>query len=240
MAQTAAKRKSSELLQETWDLQAASRSAGTGSGNQLESITRQLERSGKTLKVPIDMIAVPYFGAGVCQHPVFSISKFLSFMISEGFSKLFLGGYDVRSEDSKRVLKQYWLRYAKFDPHHDIFEAGRNLEDHVPLMVYGDEGTVKRRHPCYILATKFVLNCRTSSWARHILYSCLPHELYSGYHKGTTKPNECLDAVVQQYSLDAQSLFEQGMPRNILKEIRPFCLGPVSWFHQPCPACCYG
>ena len=195
--------------QETWELKRIARAADSSNGNRLESLTRNLLRAGYGVQIPIDKIAAPYFGRGLCQHPVFSLEKFIVYMIKKGHSKHFLGGYDVNTEESRTVLSQYWRRYQKHDPGHVVF-GNRPLRDTVPLVCYGDEGTGKRKHPVYVLSTKALLNCRQNSMFRYILYTVVPHECYRGFQKGWAVKNECLDAVLEHYVLEATRLFEQG------------------------------
>ncbi|CAE7791649.1 unnamed protein product [Symbiodinium sp. CCMP2592] len=196
--------------QETWELKRLARAADSSKGNHLESLTRNLLRAGYGVQIPIDKIAVPYFDRGLCQHPVFSLEKFIVYMIKTGHSKYFLGGYDVNTEESRTVLSQYWLRYQKHDPGHVVF-GNRPLSDTVPLVCYGDEGTGKRKHPVYVLSTKVLLNCRQNSMFRYLLYTVVPHECYRGFQKGWAEKNECLDAVLEHYVLEATRLFEQGV-----------------------------
>lgn len=199
-----------ENQQETWDLAVLSKGHGSG-GNELATLTRNLVRLGKCLHIPISSVPVPYFGKGVVQHPVISVREMITFMIVNGFSKFFLGGYDVQDERSKTVLKQFWLRYQCVHPEHvALSDPTKQLENLVPLTIYGDEGTGRRRHPVYILATKAVLNCRASSYHRNFLYTVLPHECYRGYNKGSDKTNECIDAISETYALEAQGLYETG------------------------------
>ena len=44
-------------------------------------LERCLVQTGKTLPIPIDYIQAAYFGHGVCQHPVLSVSKMLKCMV---------------------------------------------------------------------------------------------------------------------------------------------------------------
>ena len=161
------------------------------------------------LKVELDYIAVPYYNKGICQHPILSLRRLFSYMLNNGYSKLLLGGYDVKTDESRTVLRQWWERYRAHDPRHPVFSSNA-LADTVPLALYGDEGTGKRKHPCYILATKAMLNCRNNSYYRNFLYTIAAHELYRGFHKGSSQTNECLDEIVRQYSLEAGSLFREG------------------------------
>ena len=164
---------------------------------------------GRMLKVEIDYIAVPYYKQGISQHPILSTRSLFSYMLCNGYSKLLLGGYDIKTDESRTVLLQWWERYRVYDPGHPVF-GSKPLEDTVPVAVYGDEGTGKRKHPCYILATKAMLNCRNNSYYRNFLYTIAAHELYRGFHKGSSEHNECLDAIVRHYSLEAGSLFREG------------------------------
>ncbi|OLQ03544.1 hypothetical protein AK812_SmicGene13477 [Symbiodinium microadriaticum] len=138
-----------------------------------------------------------------------SLERLFSYMLNNGYSKLLLGGYDVKTDESRTVLRQWWERYRAHDPRHPVFSSNA-LADTVPLALYGDEGTGKRKHPCYILATKAMLNCRNNSYYRNFLYTIAAHELYRGFHKGSSQTNECLDEIVRQYSLEAASLFREG------------------------------
>ncbi|CAE7244150.1 unnamed protein product, partial [Symbiodinium necroappetens] len=194
---------------ESWELQRIARAADSSKGNHLESLTRNLLRAGYGAQIPIDKIAIPYFGRGLSQHPIFSLEKFLVYMIKAGHAKHFLGGYNVSTEESRMVLSQYWLRYQQHDPGHMVF-GNRPLQDTVPLVCYGDEGTGKRKHPVYVLSTKALLNCRNNSMFRYFLYTVIPHEYYRGFQKGSAEKNECLDAVLEHYVLEATRLFQQG------------------------------
>ncbi|CAE7851871.1 unnamed protein product [Symbiodinium microadriaticum] len=217
IANTATKRTVSAYLegeQETWDLKKIAKTHGTGSGNQFRGLVRGLEQMGRTLKVEIDYIAVPYYNQGICQHPILSTRSLFTYMLHNGCSKLLLGGYDIKMNESRTVLRQWWERYRVYDPGHPVFES-KPLEDTVPLAVYGDEGTGKRKHPCYILATKAMLNCRNNSYYRNFLYTIAAHELYRGFHKGSSQHNECLDEIVRHYSLEAGSLFREGITVDV-------------------------
>ena len=216
LANTAVKRKAGEVSegqQEMWDLKRLAQGHGS-CGNELQSLTRNLQRVGRCANIPIDQIPVPYFRQGVQMHSFMSLRAMLRFMLTSGYSKKILGGYDVSTEESQVCLRQFWRKYQRVDPGHPLF-GHRPLEDTVPLLIYGDEGTGKRRHPVWTLATKAVLNERAASMHRYFLYTVVPHELYRGYNKGTTQPNECLDAILQHYCLEARGLFDQGPWSNV-------------------------
>ena len=149
MANTAAKRAVSACLegeQETWDLKKIAKTHGTGSGNQFRGLVRGLGQMGRMLKGEIDYIAVPYYKQGISQHPILSTRSLFSYMLCNGYSKLLLGGYDIKTDESRTVLLQWWERYRVYDPGHPVF-GSKPLEDTVPVAVYGDEGTGKRKHP---------------------------------------------------------------------------------------------
>ena len=73
---------------------------------------------GRMLKVEIDYIAVPYYKQGISQHPILSTRSLFSYMLCNGYSKLLLGGYDIKTDESRTVLLQWWERYRVYDPGH--------------------------------------------------------------------------------------------------------------------------
>ena len=194
---------------DTWACKQLGRTAGTG--HEMDHLLRNLRRMGRSVPIRVTQIAVPYFNDGMVNHPILTMTDFIRHMLTRGHAAKLLGGYDLSDQRWQHVVAQWWERYKLEDPTHSVFSDFQHQRNVVPLMLYGDEGTGKRRHPVWILAWKPVLFCRPSAWWRSFLFSVVAHEAYAGFHAGVTQGNPCLDAVLQSLASEARQLYIDGL-----------------------------
>ena len=77
-------------------------------------------------------------------YPWIPPSAFLRSMIRTGDFKRLLGGRTL--QESQVTLTEFWKRYEQQYPTHELFQVKtRNLANHLPIYVHGDEGTTYKR-----------------------------------------------------------------------------------------------
>ena len=216
IARGAAKRKFSssacELDREGDELRKIGGS-GAAVKNSMRDVIRSMNRLGYSVSVPIRYVPTVYVDEGDVQHPVISLLDMLDFMLKQ-HSSLLLGGHSLEDASCswKVVLLQFWRRYQWHDPAHVFFQEVHRNETHtyIPLLVYGDEGTGKRKQPVWLLCWKPVLFAATDSMHRTMLYTCASHTLYSEFHCGMAGGNRCLDPLVDAFAIEAQKAYTEG------------------------------
>ena len=190
--------------------------SGATSKNSMRDVLRSMSRLGYTVSVPISWVPTVYANDNKVEHvehPVLGLMDMLTFMLNN-YSFLLLGGHALEdpSGNWKTVLQQFWQRFEWHDPTHPIFRdvTRRERSYCIPLMVYGDEGTGKRRMPVWLLCWKPVLFAATDSYHRTLLYTCANHTTYSAFHCGMDAGNECLDPLVRAFADEAQKAYTEG------------------------------
>ena len=203
--------------------------SGATNKNSMRDVIRSMGRLGYSVSVPICWVPTVYATEGNVEHPVLSLMDMLTFMVNN-HSSFLLGGHSLEDPSGtwKTVLQQHWQRFEWHDPTHPIFrDASRRERSHcIPLLVYGDEGTGKRKMPVWLLCWKPVLFAATDSYHRTLLYTCANHTTYSAFHCGMAGGNRCLDPLVQAFADEAQKAYTEGnlaetSPPKLLLSLAP-------------------
>ena len=116
-----------------------------------ESDASLLEKENLQVRCKISMIDV-----GV-MHPVLHLRDFLCMLASENRLDLLTGGHGFAS------CSTFWERYKDEDPTHPCYRVHpHRLHSVVPMYVYGDEGTSKKKPRILILAVQPAIGKGTS------------------------------------------------------------------------------
>ena len=200
--------------------------SGAARKNSMRDVIRSMKSLGYSVSVPIRSVPTVYAEQGNVEHPVLSLLDMLTFMISN-HSSLLLGGHSLEDPAGtwKTVLRQFWQRFQWHDPTHPIFRDRHEKSRCIPLMVYGDEGTGKRKMPVWLLCWKPVLFAATDSYHRTLLYTCASHTAYSAFHSGMDGGNDCLDPLVRAFADEAQKAYTEG---NLVETSTLSFLGSLS------------
>ena len=215
IARGAAKRKVSSAWEGDKEGDELRKIGGSGAAvkNSMRDVIRSMNRLGYSVSVPIRYVATVYADERDVQHPVLSLLDMLDFMLKQ-HSSFLLGGHSLEDASCswKLVLQQFWQRHQWHDPGHVIYQdVPRNERNTcIPLLVYGDEGTGKRKMPVWLLCWKPVLFAATDSMHRTMLYTCASHTLYSDFHCGMAGGNLCLDPLVEAFASEAEKAYSEG------------------------------
>ena len=226
IARGAAKRAASGAVDEESHQLSKFGGSGSNTKNSMRDLLGNMNRFGYAVKVPIRYVTTVYHKQGEVRHPVLSLMDMLDFMINQGHSALLLGGHslDDMSGNWRMVLRQYWQRYALHDPLHIVLTQNEPHEREfiVPLMVYGDEGTGKRKMPVWLFCWKPVLFAATDSYRRTFMVTCVAHSLYSGFHSGMAGSNACLEPLIANFVGEAQRAYATGSWTTLQKSCYVF------------------